>query len=518
MTLIWPSSSCRRRTVPAVLEECGRAGVKTGYIITSGFGEAPEGVGRELDAALREVCGRWPMAVGGPNGEGFYDVAADFAVTFSPTLDYERGLVDRPVPGHIAVVAQSGGVGFGIFNQGTARGLRFSKVISTGNEVDLEALDYVEYLLEDEATQVIALFIEGFKAPDRIREIGARALEVGKPIVVAKIGRSVEAQRTAVSHTGHLTGRSDLYSALFRHTGMIEVRDLPELLDVLAALSTSPRPSGRRMGVFTASGGAGAWLVDACADHGVEVPELDAEEQRRILAGLPYFASTTNPVDYTAAAGNEDGIRSALRVLSNSSAIDVVVLVSSLLVAASLRTRIAPLIEIVAEAGKPLLVHSYTEPAPESIRVMAELGVPWFTDQDGLARTVALLADCSAEAQFRSEAPMASPAVGWSAIGAPGAAATRTVPEYEVKGWLRRAGLPVPLGHLVQSEAAAVRAAADLGYPVVVKLQSATVAHKSDVGAVIVGIESRDRSPRRLSGRHRPRRAHRRERGARGAD
>ncbi len=430
--------------VPELLDQCGAAGVTTSYIITSGFGEAPEGDGRRLDTALREACARWPgMGVAGPNGEGVFDVAGDFALSFSPTVDYERGLTQRPVPGSIAVVAQSGGIGFGIFNQGTARGLRFSKVVSTGNEVDLEALDYVEYLLEDPATSVIALFIEGFKNPGRLRPVARRALEAGKPIVIMKVGRSVQAQRTAVSHTGHLTGRSDLYSALFADFGITEVRSMDELLDVAGALVTTGPVAGRRVGVFTASGGAGLWVVDACAEHGLDVPELPAAEQAGILARLPYYASASNPVDYTAGASDEHGVTAALAGLAGSSSVDVVVLVMSLTVAAGLAERVRPLVELVAAAGKPLVVQSYTHPVPEAVAVLADFKVPWFVNQQGLGRTLAALADRH-DAEQRGAGPAAAPAPDDRRPSS--GTAERVVPEHAVKACCGAPGSRSPTG------------------------------------------------------------------------
>ena len=193
--------------VPAVIAECGEAGIPAAYVITSGFNEALQAdAGTAADHGLRAALAGHATRVSGPNAEGIYNIIDDVALGFSPTVDYTRGLRSRPRPGNVAIVAQSGGLGFGIMNQGLARGVDFSYVVSTGNETDLGVLEYVEYLLEDEHTTVVGLFLEGVDKPLALRDLGLRAAAAGKAIVVAKVGRSPEGQRAAVSHTGHVTG------------------------------------------------------------------------------------------------------------------------------------------------------------------------------------------------------------------------------------------------------------------------------------------------------------------------
>ena len=206
-------------------------------------------------------------------------------------------------------MAQSGGLGFGIMNQGLARGIDFSYVISTGNETDLGVVDYVEYLIADEHTRVIGLFLEGLDEPLRLRDLALRAAAAGKAIVAAKMGRSPEAQQAAVSHTGHIAGPSRLWSALFRQAGIVEVTDIAEFLDVLAVLARFQAAGGNRAAVITVSGGAGTWMTDALRQFNVAVPELAASIQDQLRPLLPYYAGLRNPVDITAGAGRPGGRR-----------------------------------------------------------------------------------------------------------------------------------------------------------------------------------------------------------------
>lgn len=470
--------------VPSVIDECGAAGVKAAYIFTSGFAEASGEQGKQLDEELAAACARWPIRVAGPNGEGVFNAADHFALTFSPVVDYERGLAAVPTAGNVSVVAHSGGIAFGVLSQGMARGIRFRHVISTGNEVDLELMDYIDYLIDDAATRVIVMFIEGFKDPTRLRLAAYRAVTNGKRVVVMKIGRTEEGQRAALSHTGHMSGRSDLYSALFQHYGFAEVDDMEALLDVTTMLSTEAIPAGRGAGIFTASGGAGAWLTDALHARGLSVPELSSSDHEEIAGLLPYFANSRNPVDYTGGAQDQASVQRSLEILAAACGIDFVVVVLSLMNVESVTRRLPMLLTAVRATGKPMVVYTYTEPSPEAIDLLADAGVPWFRSQTGLANAVALAVNQADAAARCASAP--EPAI----VSGAGARSWTTLTEYDVKQWLGAAGLPVPAGELVQTAGAAVAAAARIGYPVVLKLQSAAASHKTELGAVVVGLDS----------------------------
>lgn len=469
--------------VPKVIDECGAAGVTAAYIFTSGFAEASDAEGSRLEDELRAACSRWPIRVAGPNGEGAFNAADRFALTFSPVVDFERGLPASPVPGNVSVVAHSGGIAFGVLSQGMARGIRFRHVISTGNEVDLELMDYVDYLIDDPETGVIVLFVEGFKDPARLRPAAHRAAVAGKRVVVMKIGRTEEGQRAALSHTGHMSGRSDLYSALFAHYGFVETDDMEQLLDVTTLLATDALPAGAGAGIFTASGGAGAWLTDALYARGLAVPELSPADHAKIATLLPYYANSRNPVDYTGGAQDQAAVRRSLEILAGAGRIDYVVVVLSLTNQESVARRLPMLLEAVRSAGKPMVVYTYTEPSPEAITMLAAANVPWFRSQTGLANAVASAVERGRTIAARVREP--EPIVTDPASGVP-----TTMTEYGVKSWLREAGLPVPPGELVGSALDAVTAAEQIGYPVVLKLQSVAAAHKTELGAVAIGLGS----------------------------
>jgi acyl-CoA synthetase (NDP forming) len=494
--------------VPAAVQDCRDAGVRGVYVISSGFDEAPgDSPGYEVSERLRQVIDGGATRMTGPNAEGIYNLIDDVAIGFSPVTDYTSALKSRPRPGNVAVVAHSGGLGFGILNQGLARGIDFSYVISTGNELDLGMLEYVDYLIDDEHTTVIVLFLEGLARPLELRDLGLRAAAAGKAIVAAKVGRSVEAQRAAVSHTGHVTGPSHLWSALFRQAGIIEVTDIAELLDVVAVCSRWGAASGRRVGVVTASGGAGAWMTDALRSAELEVPELGATVQDGLAGFLPYYAGTRNPVDMTAVAG-QPGVQSrVLSLVGGSENVDAMVAVTSLIHAKVARANAALYAQAARESGKPLVAYSYTALAEGVADAFAEQGIPVLVSQSGVARGIAALVELGSRKAPDEVAVLpggAAPgeaghgeaghgeAVPGDAVPLPGEAGDRVLHEAQVKAWLASSGFSVPPGRLVRSARDAVEAAEQIGYPVVAKGQAAGLPHKGDHGVVALNLGSAD--------------------------
>jgi acetate---CoA ligase (ADP-forming) len=473
--------------VAAVIEECGAAGIPAAYIISSGFDEAAgDTAGVAAAGQLREAVSGTATRISGPNAEGIYNLIDDIAIGFSPTIDYSRGLRQRPRLGNAAIVAQSGGLGFGIMNQGLARGIDFSYVISTGNETDLGVVEYVEYLIADEHTTVIGLFLEGLDQPLRLRDLALQAAAAGKAIVVAKVGRSPEARQAAVSHTGHIAGPSRLWSALFRQAGIVEVTDIAEFLDVLAVLARFRAAGGNRAAVITVSGGAGTWMTDALRQFNMEVPELAAGIQDQLRPLLPYYAGTRNPVDITAGAGGPEVVARVLSLVGRSDDIDVVVMITSLMNSELGRENAERLGHAARELGKPMIVFSYTQPADGVADAFAEQGLPVLVSQAGAARASRVLADLP----LRSTA-LVSPELGRPVASLPEAGPDQAVLyEAQVKAWLAECGLSIPPSRLVTSPDAAVAASESIGYPVALKAQAAALPHKSEQGVLALGLTS----------------------------
>jgi acyl-CoA synthetase (NDP forming) len=374
--------------VGAVADECGKAGVRFLVIISSGFAEQSDGGQRQR--RLAAVCARYPgMRVIGPNAEGLINVVDDIPLGFSPTINYQRGL-HRLRAGDVAVVAQSGGLGFALFNDGLGRGLGFSHVISTGNEMDLDAADLTRCLLDNAATRVILLFVEGLDRPERLAGLADEAAARGKRIVMAKVGASAPAARAAMAHTAHDTGAETRYTSLAADHGILRARDQEEMVDIALALSRTRPPAGRRIGIVTASGGAGTWLADDVIAAGLYVPMLSPGLQASLRTLIPAYGSPANPVDTTAQVLTLGGSAPVLRMIADSGEVDALVLVATLADAHQLERERDKLADVASDL--PLVIYSYTRPAPESIDLLAELGIAYFTSGRRVANALAALA------------------------------------------------------------------------------------------------------------------------------
>ena len=387
--------------VPGTLEECAAAGVQHAVVLSSGFAESgPEGL--RLQQAIAEITARSALRVCGPNSEGFF--APGLCATFSPVVDHECGYEPSPA-GPIAVVAHSGGVGFGILNRGREQGLSFGAVISTGNEVDLGWLDYVDYLLDDATVRVVLGFVEGVRKPDRLAEVAHKAARLEKPLVVVKIGRSEAAARAAAAHTGSVVGTDAEHAAAFRELGILRVDDVDEMLDLAAYFCVGRLPAGRRVAILTTSGGAGAWLADACAAQALELPTPEPELQAEIGSFIPAYGSVANPIDITAQAVFSGGLERALGLLAHSPQFDAVVCVGSLVREES-TLRGLPAIRRATEASDTAVVYySYTRPSQAVIAGLAELGIPCYPTPYRAARALAAAAAYRAFIGLQEGAP-----------------------------------------------------------------------------------------------------------------
>jgi len=385
------------KLVPSLVRECAAAGVGYAVVVSSGFAEQDE-AGATAQRQLTELAADGAIRVCGPNAEGFVNLHGPVPLSFSPTIDLDRG-VERLLAGDVAVVSQSGGLGFSMFNDGQSRGLGFSHVVSSGNEADLDAVDYAEFLVGDEHTRVILVLVEGLREPERLRPLVARALAAGKPLVVAKVGGSEPGRRAAVAHTAHATGDARAWDGLLSQPGIIRADDPEELVDVALALSRSPLPAGPSVGVLTLSGGAGVWLADSLLAEGLALPLLDADVQSRIRELIPPYGSPANPVDVTAQIlESPGGIASALELMLASPQLDMLVLVTSLSAPTRLEHEADELRRLVHESGKPLVVYTYTRPHPRSLELLAEIGVAWYPSIRRTARALRALHDYAAAA------------------------------------------------------------------------------------------------------------------------
>lgn len=445
---------------------CGGA-----VVLAGGYGET-DASGMERQAALRAAAGS--MRLLGPNTIGMVNLTDHVTLAASGALELE-GLH----AGRIAVVSQSGGILGSLLSRAAERGLGMSKLVATGNEADVDLADCVDFLVDDAATGVIALYVEGLRHPARLRAAAARAADAGKPLVVFKVGRSEFGVRSAVSHTGALAGTDRMYDALFRQLGIIRAESFADLLDIPAGLVAGRRPAGKRVAVLTSTGGAGTLVADSCGVAGLDVPLPDAATGAKLAALQPDDPNVAvrNPVDVTLAGLQPELFRGAIDALLQSPSFDAVVVVagSSALANPALVTNAA--FACQAATDKPLLV--YVSPhAPQLLAALNRGGVPAFSAPESCASVLAAMQIRSRPTPISTTQPVED--------DLPSGA----LDEAESKALFARFGIPsvrevvVDVGHGLPPES--------LSGALAVKLLSRDVPHKSDVGGVRLGVAPQD--------------------------
>lgn len=456
----------------SAVRDLAERGCQATIVLAGGYGEAnAEGARRQQ--ALKEAAGN--MRLLGPNTIGLVNLTDRMVLSASGALE----LGDLPT-GRISVVSQSGGILGSLLSRAADRGIGFAKLVATGNEADIDSSDMIAELLEDSATDVIAVYMEGLRRPDAFREAARRAAELGKPIVVYKVGRSESGARAATSHTGALAGADRAYDALFRQAGVIRAETFTDLLDIPAALAAGRRMAGNRVAILTSTGGAGTLLADNCGLSRIDVPVPDPATSERLatLLDTDQAAVGGNPVDVTLAGLRTDLFRGAITALLDSPGYDALVVVIGSSALATPDIVAGAIVECQSGSDKPVL--AYVSPhAPQIVSLLNGKGIPAFANPESCAAMLRALQH-RAPAQAPA-APAADPAV---LAGLPAG----TLNEAESKALFARFGVPVPREEIAADAGAAEAAAGRLGGEVVLKILSRAIAHKSDLGGVKVGL------------------------------
>ena len=479
--------------VAATLRACGRKGVRAAIVISSGFGEERGEAGAARQREIADIAREFDMAVLGPNAEGFLNNRMPLAATFSPTVVHvENGL--RPEGSRargIAVISQSGGVGFSFFHRGRPKALDFSYVVTTGNEAGLDAMDVAAWLVEDDETAVVLAFLEGVRAPEKLMRTAARAASLRKPLVFAKVGRSEAAAAAAASHTASLAGTARSYDAVFRRHGILTGEDQEHMVDVGAAFAffAGRLPKGTRVGILTPSGGAGAWLADVCEHHGLSVPVLDARTRAAIDRMLPAYGASRNPVDVTAQVIFTVGYAPPLELLAGAPGIDAVLVAGSLSHARYIERDFENLVRIGKSVDKPVIFCGYTRADPHAVELLARAGFPCTTSMANAAKALRAMNDYREflerydGAVPRNVEPDESLRQALTGAGA-------VICEHDAKELFAARGIGgIPPGGLALDAAGAARIAVGIGGPVAMKVQSNRLPHKSDSHGIALGVE-----------------------------
>jgi acyl-CoA synthetase (NDP forming) len=474
--------------VAEVLRECGKKGVPYVIIFSSGYSEMG-GEGVKLQRELVAIAREHGIGVIGPNCQGMINVAdgvyAGFGSVFN--ADYD--------PGPVSMVSQSGGFGFSVMNLSSKDGgLPFRQMVTTGNEIGISTLDFIQYYIDDPKTGIIVGYIEGLKDAHRLVEVGARALSAKKPILMWKVGNTEQGQQAARSHTANLGGAMALYKAAFRQGGIIQVEDIQDVVDYGRAFGCGRLPKGNRLAIITISGGAGILMTDECIARGMQVPQLAPETIARLKSFVPSYGSLLNPVDVTAAIfNNTDLINDTLQAIVDDPNVDCVAMINASLQGEFAAKVAAQIVAVGRNADKPILLawSARDEVAREAYAMLAEARIPHYKSPVRCGRALAALS-WYAEARRRGEAAAKERPLALSSPAARSALAgsKADVAEHAAKRILAEYGIPVTREELASSLKEAVAAAHRIGYPVALKVQSPDIPHKTEARAVRLNIGS----------------------------
>ena len=474
------------RAVLGALQQCAAVGVKNAVIISSGFAEEG-GDSAAMQDEIVAIAKRSGMRISGPNAEGFLSEVQKVAATFSPTVDVKPG--DVPLVAttrRIAIVAQSGGIGFAIKHRAKALGVAISYCVSAGNECDLGAGEFLDYMVQDASTDVILLFIEGIRDVDKFLVAARRAAEMGKPVIVTKVGRSGAGERAAASHTASMAGWSAAYDAVFAKYGFIVSNDLDEAVTIAAVLATNPLPKGDRVAVLTVSGGAGIWGADTVSMQGLSVPELSQTVQNQIKQWMPSYGAAGNPIDVTAQGASSGGLQKTVDLLAASDEVDAILVVLSLSSEVRMPFKEAELKPAIAAQRKPIVFYSYTLPSAFARMELAKSGVVALS---GLTHVGVAMRRLVEYANFKLAPPADRAALPSRDLSVH--LQSGKLSEFDSKSLLRDAGIAMPDEMLVTARDELDAAIARAGFPLVMKIQSRDIPHKSEVGGVRVNIATK---------------------------
>ncbi|AZW33061.1 acetate--CoA ligase family protein [Bordetella bronchiseptica] len=464
--------------VEGVIREGIAAGVRAFVVFSSGFSETGE-AGAALQRRLGELARAHDVTILGPNCLGVANSATGLIASFTTALE------ETPIrQGGFALVSQSGALGAYWMDICLRSGLGFSKWITTGNECDMDAAAAIAYLAGDADTRVIGLYVEDIRDTVAFRRALRAAAEAGKPVIAIKAGRSQAGAAAAASHTGALAGDDALYDACLRQHGALRVDSLGQMMDAARLYLFDSVPQGRRIAVMSVSGGAGVLIADEAERWGLALPPLAEHTASALAPVLPSFVQAANPLDLTGNVVQDTAsIGRALEAVARDPGNDAIVLFVGLMhsIASAFTDAIA---QARQRTHRPIIV-IWIGAKEESVAALEQARIPVFRDIPPAVAAVGAAVRLQAlrEAALAMALPAAAP---------PAARAGRieALAECDGKALLRELGAAgVPAGVLVAGPAPE-RLPAPLAYPVVAKLQAASLLHKSDIGGVVLGIAS----------------------------
>jgi len=466
------------RAVAASLRALGERGAKAAIVFSSGFSEMGA-AGRALEEEAVAAARASGLRLVGPNCLGLINAYDNVMATFG---QYAEG--ETP-PGPVAFVTQSGAFGTAIAALARRRGLGLGYFVNTGNEGDVEFVQVMRAVLEDDRVRVGAGYLEGLKNGRGLVELAGYALRAGKPLVLAKVGKTDAGARAAASHTGSLAGADNVFDGVVRGCGIVRARNEEHMLDIVEAFACCKLPEGNGIGIITQSGGAGVLMADRAEELGIRVPVLAAPTQARLKKVIPGFGSSANPVDVTGQFVAEPGLlRDAVRVVLDDPQVHVAIVWLQLM-DGYVDQLLAIFDEIKATATKPFIVCWVAAP-DRALEGLRSRGIAVLRGAEPAVDACAgLIQYAGARRHFLAE-PRAAERKSTQALDLN--KYSGAVPALAARSMLAQFGVEVAACELARSADEAVATAERLGYPVALKIESPDILHKTEAQGVALGL------------------------------
>jgi 4-hydroxybutyryl-CoA synthetase (ADP-forming) len=474
------------KIVPSVMEEIGKKKIKASIIVSAGFREVDES-GAKLEEMIKDIGKHYGIRIIGPNCLGIMSLTEQNLVNLT-------FLKITPKYGEIALVSQSGAICAATVEDAIAQGIGFSKVISMGNKVDMDENDILELLEDDPSTKVIVMYLEDIRDGRRFMNVAKRiTFEKRKPIIVLKAGRTPEGAKAAMSHTGALMGSDEIYESVFKQSGVIRVDTMQELFELATAFSKQPLPAGNKGVVIVSNAGGPAIIsTDSCSKYNLQMADI-SDSRDFISKVIPPHGSSRNPVDIVGDADFNRFEKVLQEVLSNPNVGSVVTMCTP---SATLdyNELAKTIIKTSKNKGKTMLASLMgLAEGLENKQILSEGGIPHFMYAEPAIRTLESMYRFSRWLKIKNELVKSYPVDKQkvrdvlSDVKKQGRLNLLEEEGYEV---LKAYGFPVPKSVLVNDENDAVNASNVIGYPVVMKISSKDVIHKSDSGGVKIGLKN----------------------------
>ncbi|MGQ4832995.1 MAG: acetate--CoA ligase alpha subunit [Candidatus Asgardarchaeia archaeon] len=474
----------KAKIVPMVLEQCGQRGVKAVIVISAGFKEI--GVeGAESEKKVIEIAKKYNIALQGPNCLGTIDTYTPLNASFASSIPYR---------GNIAFISQSGALCTAILDWSLREKVGFSKFISLGNKAVLDEIDFMEEIAKDDNTKVVLVYIESIEDGDKFLKLMPNITKK-KPIVIVKGGVSEEGARAASSHTGALAGSYIAYETAFRQTGVISASGVSDLFDFAVAFSTQPIPKGRHVAIVTNAGGPGILTTDACIREGLKLASFSKKTIDKLKEKLPPMANIYNPVDVIGDAKADRYFYAMDNVMADENVDSLIVLLTPQAMTEPVETA-KKVVEVKKKyPQKPILAVFMGGPSvDEAVRILKDNEIPTFDFPENAVRALAALTKYGEYLREPVEKPKVFDDVDKETVRniirqvrddnrvvLLGSEAAKLVSAY---------GISVPEIHLAKNEDEAVKIAEKIGYPVVLRISSPHILHKSDIGGIAINIKS----------------------------